>query len=194
MKTEVLVEMPDGYYALTENMLKWHPTWREASKICLMDLEASGGPPACTEEPLPDELFEQRWAELRQRYRNGGWASILQDAHREECKRQRQAACARLKEEQYTPEFQHTEPLENFAAKKRTVADGTICFTEFGQLAPVRTPWGVDTVYMNGIRRKDGKVQFGIGKTAVDPKALSPKHRKILNWVSGAVFYDEWPD
>ncbi len=78
---------------------------------------------------------------------------------------------------------QESEPFENFTREERTI-QGLLVVSEAGTIAPWMTPYGAALVKIYGVRRHEGKVQFGIGN----------EEPPILGWVEALAFYDKWPD
>lgn len=80
---------------------------------------------------------------------------------------------------------QTSESFDNFTVEERTIKieDEPVLINKGSEL-PVFTPMGVDLVKVYGIRRKEGKVEFGIGNQTPP----------ILGWVTADFFYHEWPD
>lgn len=79
---------------------------------------------------------------------------------------------------------QNSEPLEKFSEEERRVGNGLFILSELGEEAPWFTPYGVGVVKIYGIRRKEGKVEFGIGNETPP----------ILSWVTADRFWNEWPE
>jgi len=90
-----------------------------------------------------------------------------------------------LKIEAAKPEFQESEPFENFTDKELTIAGGLVTIKKSGAEAPWLSPYGACLVKVYGVRRKNNRVEFGIGGHEKTP---------ILAWITAGEFYTEWPD
>ena len=88
-----------------------------------------------------------------------------------------------LKIESAKPEFQESEPFENFTDKELTIANGLVTVKKSGTVAPWLSPYGACLIKVYGVRRKNNKVEFGIGN----------KKPPILGWVTAGEFFTEWP-
>jgi len=78
---------------------------------------------------------------------------------------------------------QTSEPFENFTEEERTIGEGLVIVAKSGTEAPWINPYGVNLVKIYGIRRKNGRVEFGIGNETPP----------ILAWVTANCFHYEWP-
>lgn len=81
------------------------------------------------------------------------------------------------------PEIDQTsEPFENFTREERNIRG--LVTAEKGAQAPVLTSMGVGMATILGIRRKNGKVEFGI----------SSDGKQIVEWIKAQQFHHELPD
>lgn len=78
---------------------------------------------------------------------------------------------------------QESEPFENFTERERNIK-GLVTVESPGTEAPWMSPLGACLVKVFGIRRRNGRVEFGVGN----------EEPPILAWVTKDKFYDEWPD
>ncbi len=88
----------------------------------------------------------------------------------------------RLRRKKNRPVSQKSEPFENFTERERNIK-GLVTVSAPGTEAPWLTPFGAGLVKIYGIRRRKGRVEFGIGN----------EEPPILGWVTKDEFYDEWP-
>ena len=77
---------------------------------------------------------------------------------------------------------QVSEPFEGFTRQERTI-HGSLVVEKSGTKAPWPTSVGVGVITIFGIRRRNGRVEFGIGS----------EKRPILDWVTPDRFHPEWP-
>ena len=81
------------------------------------------------------------------------------------------------------PENQQSERFEDFSPAERTIAGGIVVVKKPGTEAPWLGPLGACLIKVFGIRRRNGRVEFGIGN----------EKPPILDWVTANAFFDEWP-
>lgn len=115
----------------------------------------------------------------------GGWK--VTPSRKKEFKKQEKELERRRKEyeiESVKPEFQESEPFENFTDKELTIANGLVIVKKSGTVAPWLGPYGACLIKVYGVRRKNNKVEFGVGN----------EKPPILAWITAGEFYTEWPD
>ena len=98
-------------------------------------------------------------------------------------KRRLKEGAKKLKKRKRKPVSQKSEPFENFTEGERNIK-GLVTVSAPGTEAPWLTPFGAGLVRIYGIRRREGKIEFGIGN----------EEPPILGWVTQDKFFDEWPD
>lgn len=106
-----------------------------------------------------------------------GWKdnSLRRDRQKEQAeKRNRKAG---------EPVSQETEDFAAFSEAERNI-HGLLVVKGPGTEAPWLSGAGACLVKIYGIRRREGRVEFGIGN----------EHPPILGWVQARDFYREWPD
>ena len=88
----------------------------------------------------------------------------------------------RQKEARLIPVPQESESFDGFTPQERNIHD-LLVVEKPGTEAPWLTPFGASLVKIFGIRRRNNRVEFGIGN----------RRRPIRAWVTADRFLEEWP-